>query len=47
MFASDHRNVGQNQNIKKTNKALENLAEFQHWQTSLANQSCIHKVISS
>jgi hypothetical protein len=47
MIMSRHPNSGQNQNIRVTNGAFENVAKFKYLGTTLTNQNDIHDEIKS
>lgn len=38
---SRHQRAGQNHDIKTTNRSFENLAQFQHFGTTVTNQNMI------
>jgi hypothetical protein len=45
MFLSLKQNVGQNYNIKLSNKSFENVIEFKYLGMLLTNQNCVHEEI--
>jgi hypothetical protein len=47
MIMSCHLNSGQNQNIRITNKSLENVAKFKYLGMTLTNKNDIHDEIKS
>jgi hypothetical protein len=42
-----HQNTGQNQDIRITNRSLENLSQFKYWGATVTNQSLIQGKIKS
>jgi hypothetical protein len=47
MLTSCHRNAGQNYNISKANRSLENVSEFRYLGTTVTNKYLIHEEIKS
>jgi hypothetical protein len=47
MFMSRHQITEQNHYIKVANKSFENVTKFRYFETTVTNQSCIHKEMKS
>jgi hypothetical protein len=45
MLLSRHQNVGQNQDIKMTNRSFENVSQFKYLGTTVTNQNLIQEEI--
>jgi hypothetical protein len=45
MLLSRHQNAGENRDIKIANKCFENVAQFRHLGTTIANQNLIQEEI--
>jgi hypothetical protein len=45
MLLSRHQNVGQNRDIKITNRSFENVSQFKYLGTTVANQNLIQEEI--
>jgi sorting nexin-29 len=45
MLLSCHQNVGQNRDVKKTNRSFENVSQFKYFGTTLTNQNLIQEEI--
>jgi hypothetical protein len=44
---SRQQNEGQNHNVKKANRTVQNMAEFKYLGTAVTNQILIHEEIKS